>query len=224
MPVDAEQESESPAVEANVVTIDENGVTQAQDSIEDCFPLRPRARPESVHTARTAVRKAEQERILWWRLIPDMTQTMRELQSNGLKEEVLTLKIANYCKQELEQYAGVSVYMTRTGLECPYNCTSAGECIAQRAEVLVAAGASIYVSFHLNASTSSATNGAEIIVPNYNWKYEVGAEGHALAQEILDELTALGLSNRGIYSKDTTIGETYPDGSAFGLFLGYDLQ
>ena len=34
---------------------------------------------------------------------------------NGLREEVLTLKIAQYCKAELEQYKHVKVYMTRMG-------------------------------------------------------------------------------------------------------------
>ena len=219
MPVDAEQESESPAVEANVVTIDENGVTQAQDSIEDALSVAAAgtAAGISTYSADSGAESRAGKNIVV-ALDPGHDANDAGAQSNGLKEEVLTLKIANYCKQELEQYAGVSVYMTRTGLECPYNCTSAGECIAQRAEAAAAAGASIYVSFHLNASTSSAANGAEIIVPNYNWKYEVGAEGHALAQEILDELTALGLSNRGIYSKDTTIGETYPDGSLSDYF------
>ena len=33
---------------------------------------------------------------------------------NGAKEKDLTLKIAKYCKEELEKYSGVTVYMTRT--------------------------------------------------------------------------------------------------------------
>ena len=34
--------------------------------------------------------------------------------ANGLVEKNLTLKIAQYCKEELEKYAGVTVYMTRS--------------------------------------------------------------------------------------------------------------
>ena len=37
----------------------------------------------------------------------------------NLREEELTLKIAQYCKAELETYSGVTVYMTRTSAACP---------------------------------------------------------------------------------------------------------
>lgn len=89
----------------------------------------------------------------------------------GLKEEVLTLKIANYCKEELEKYAGVSVYMTRTTASCPYpsNKSSGGD-IGDRVQAAAKAGADLFVSFHLNSSSSSSSNGAEVIVPNGNWK------------------------------------------------------
>ena len=137
---------------------------------------------------------------------------------NGLREEVLTLKIANYCKAELETYGGVSVYMTRTGAACPYNCTNAGSCIAQRAQAAAAAGANIFVSIHLNSSTSAAASGAEVLVPNRNWKPEIGQQGEALADKILNELVAIGLDRRSIYSKDTTVDERYPDGSLSDYF------
>src|SRR5699024_543013 len=80
------------------------------------------------------------------------------------------------------------------------------------------AGAKIYVSFHLNSSTASSAAGAEVIIPNNNWKPQVGQDGRALAEQIMTELTKLGLSNRGIYSKDTTINERYPDGSLSDYF------
>lgn len=134
----------------------------------------------------------------------------------GLKEEVLTLKIAQYCKAELEKYSGVTVYMTRTTAACPYpNNSSSGGDIGDRVNAAVAAGADIFVSIHLNSSTASGPNGAEVIIPNKNWKPQVAEEGKELAQAILDELEAVGLNLRGtpIYSKDTTINEKYPDGS-----------
>ena len=215
-------QNELSQVETSVVSIDENGVPEAQNSISDAlnavstengsanistFSAGTGGRTQSARTGNIVVA-----------LDPGHDANDAGAQGYGLREEVLTLKIAQYCKAELEQYAGVSVYMTRTGLSCPYNCTNAGECIRQRAQAAAAAGAEIFVSFHLNASVSSAANGAEVIVPNYNWKYEVGAQGRALAEKILAELTALGLSNRGIYSKDTTVNEYYPDGSLSDYF------
>ena len=142
----------------------------------------------------------------------------------GLKEEVLTLKIANYCKEELEKYAGVSIYMTRTTASCPYpsNKYSGGD-IGDRVQAAVKAGADLYVSFHLNSSSASGSNGAEVIVPNNNWKPQVAAEGKELAQAILNELKAVGVNMRptSIYSKNSTLngkdGE-YPDGSKADYF------
>ena len=136
--------------------------------------------------------------------------------SGGLKEEVLTLKIAQYCKAELEKYAGVTVYMTRTTAACPYpNNSSSGGDIGDRVTAAADAGAVIYVSFHLNSSTSSSPNGSEVIVPNNSWKPEVAQEARELARAILDELKGIGLNMRPdeIYSKDTTVDERYPDGS-----------
>ena len=74
------------------------------------------------------------------------------------------------------------------------------------------------VSIHLNSSVSSAASGAEVLVPNRNWKPEIGQQGEALADKILDELVAIGLDRRSIYSKDTTVGEKYPDGSLSDYF------
>jgi len=139
----------------------------------------------------------------------------------GLKEEVLTLKIANYCKEELEKYAGVSVYMTRTTASCPYpsNKSSGGD-IGDRVQAAAKAGADLFVSFHLNSSSSSSSNGAEVIVPNGNWKPQVASDGRKLAQAILNELKAVGVNMRptSIYSRDTTTNETYPDGSKSDYF------
>ena len=39
---------------------------------------------------------------------------------NGVKEEVVTLKIAKYCKEELDQYKGIKVYFTRNDEDCPF--------------------------------------------------------------------------------------------------------
>ena len=138
--------------------------------------------------------------------------------ANGIREEVLTLKIAQYCKAELENYAGVSVYMTRTSAACPHPGGSSAKDIEQRVADAAKAGASIYVSIHLNSSKSSSAKGAEVIYPNLSWKPQVGADGKRLAKLIEDELVGIGLERRAIYSKNTTIGETYEDGSISDYF------
>lgn len=120
---------------------------------------------------------------------------------HGVREEVATLKIAQYCKQELEQYGGVTVYMTRTSAACPYPETigvSKGNIkdIEKRVQWAASKGASSFVSFHLN-SASAAAKGAEVYYPSSS------SEGKALAQKIQNELTALGLNDRKVKKGDT---------------------
>ena len=219
-PIEEESTDASP-VGASVVTIDENGVAEAQDSIQNALnavSADMASAGVSTYSQNSTSRSAKSGNIVV-ALDPGHDSTHAGAQGNGLKEEELTLKIANYCKEELEQYAGVKVYMTRTGASCPNpGSSSSGDDIGKRVNAAADAGAQIFVSFHLNSSVSSAANGAEIIVPNRNWKAEVGEKGEALAREILDELVALGLHERSIYSKPTTIGETYPDGSLSDYF------
>ena len=151
-------------------------------------------------------------------LDPGHDSTHAGASANGVREEVLTLKIAQYCKAELEEYAGVSVYMTRTTADCPHPGGSSAHDIDQRVADAAAAGASVYVSFHLNSSLSSAAKGAEIIIPNTNWKPQVGNDGKKLATLIESELVGLGLEERKIYSKNTTVNERYEDGSLSDYF------
>lgn len=211
-PLDEEQAAEEAGVETSVVTIDESGVTEAQDNIASALEEAGASTPAGLSdiTGRTG--------NIVVALDPGHDSTHAGASAFGLREEDLTLKIANYCKEELETYAGVTVYMTRTSSVCPHPGGSSGSDIAARADAAAAAGAKIFVSFHLNSSTSSAAAGAEVIVPNSSWKPQVGQEGRTLAEQIMAELTKLGLNNRGIYSKDTTINERYPDGSISDYF------
>ena len=215
-PLDSASEAGGEAqADASVVTIDENGVPEAQDSIADALSAVTAEKNTGLSTFSAAPQARTGNIVV--ALDPGHDSSDAGARGNGLKEEELTLKIANYCKEELEQYAGVSVYMTRTGPDCPYGIWGVG-CIEKRVQAAANAGAQIFVSFHLNSAVASSANGAEVIVPNYSWKYSVGAEGHTLGQAVLDELVKLGLTNRGIYSKDTTINERYPDGSISDYF------
>ena len=215
-PIEATAE-ETSGIEASVVTIDEDGVAEAQDSIADALNTvsaqAASANGISTFSADTTSRSGN----IVVALDPGHDAWDAGARGNGLAEEELTLKIANYCKEELEQYSGVTVYMTRIGPECPHGIWGVG-CIPERVEAAAVAGAQIFVSFHLNAATSSSANGAEVIVPNESWQAEVGQEGRELGEAILDELVSLGLTRRSVYSKDTTIGETYPDGSISDYF------
>ena len=119
-------------------------------------------------------------------------------------EKNINFKVAQYCKAELEQYCGVTVYMTRTGDTNPS--------LQERAQIAANYGANILVSIHQNSGSSSAY-GAEVYYPNRNYKPAIGDSGKAVADSIQKELVSLGLSNRGTKIRNTANGSTYADGS-----------
>ena len=133
--------------------------------------------------------------------------------ANGLKEEELTLKIAQYCKEHLETYSGVTVYLTRTSGSCPYPGTASTACNSNRVAAAKSVGADVFVSIHLNSSPASSANGAEVYYPNSSYNSEIGKEGSGLASEIIKKLAAVGLTNRGIKIRNSEDNSLYPDGS-----------
>ena len=132
---------------------------------------------------------------------------------NGLVEKDLNLKIAQYCKNELEEYTGVTVYMTRETDILLGNNTS--EDLWNRVAKAKAWGADLFVSIHIN---SGGGKGAEVWYPTENYNANIGKQGKEVAQEIIEELKKIGLSthgNGGIYTKlaDGSKYE-YADGSS----------
>ena len=225
-PVDEEQEEAAAedAVGISVSTLNEDGIIEEQNSIEDALDaartdvLASTPAMMSLDDDSGISTQAARSGKIVVALDPGHDDRDAGASYYGLKEEVLTLKIANYCKEELEKYAGVEVYMTRTSSSCPYpKATPAGGCITARANAAAKAGAKIFVSFHLNAKNpdkGEEAYGAEVIIPNYNWKADVGAQGRELGTRILSELTSLGLYNRGLYYRTGTEPKyKYPDGS-----------
>lgn len=124
---------------------------------------------------------------------------------NGLYEKALTLKIAQYCKAELEKYSGVKVYLTRS------NDTF----ISLDKRVVIASGvkADVFVSLHINSASNPSATGAEVFYPNSSYRPTVGAQGKKLAGEIQKRLVSLGLHNRGLKTFNSMVGAKYPDGS-----------
>lgn len=132
---------------------------------------------------------------------------------NGLREEVLTLKIAQYCKAELEQYKHVKVYMTRESAACPLPGSTSVQDNLNRVATAASVGADIYVSIHLNSAGSGSAKGAQVFYPNSSYRPDIGSEGANLATQIQRQLVALGLQNRGISIRNSGDNSRYPDGS-----------
>ena len=116
---------------------------------------------------------------------------------NGVLEEVATLKIAQYCKAELQKYNGVEVHLTRDDAACPFPESKDNiDDIKKRVEWAKSIGADVFVSIHLNSLDGSAAHGAEVYYPSKS------SEGKELAQKIQDQLLELGLYDRKIKAED----------------------
>ncbi len=120
----------------------------------------------------------------------------------GLVEKDVNLKVAYYCKAALEQYGGVTVYMTR------YGDDYVG--LAERTDIARNYGANAFVSIHMN---SGGASGVEVWYPNYNWRSDIGDAGYRLSEKILNNIVALGLYNRRLKTRNSENGSTYPDGT-----------
>ena len=144
----------------------------------------------------------------------------------NFEEGIANLYIAYYCKQELEKYAGVTVYMTRYTLECPYGAdpNSATKCLAARVNCAKNAKADVLVSLHndYDQDLDKSQSGAKVIIPNPNYKPQLCVQGTQLGQSILTQLVGTGLTvnnwklcpnGTGIVTRDSSSGK-YPDGSA----------
>ena len=189
--------------EFEIVTIDEDGNTTSMDTIGD-----------AIKAATEETNEANGQQGVWKNpkgangnivvvLDPGHDNAHAGTQASGLREEQLNLKIAKYCREELQQYQGVTVYMTRgDDGSCPYPGTTSTECNARRVAFAQSVGANVYVSLHLNSASASA-NGAKVYYPNSNYRPDLGAQGEELASIIQEKLVALGLKDNGIHIRNT---------------------
>ena len=198
----------------DVVSFDEDGNQTSEDSIASAIENQRQEQNEDGLTRSTYGSNGNIVVVL----DPGHDGSHGGTSGNEVAESVINLKIAQYCKEELQKYSGVTVYMTRDSQTCPYGGSSvdAKSCNESRVAYAKSVGADIYVSLHNNSASSSEASGVEIYYPNTNYNPSVSRTGEELASQILRQLTALGLKNRGTKirtCKDTVPEYQYPDGS-----------
>ena len=204
-----------PEIETQVMTTDESGAVITTDSIEEALTEAGAEVPDLDGTGvaissflapmmRSVLRQAAATTHVEhdWPLVVYIDPghgTGYDAGAVGVggitnSESVLTWKIANYCMAELQLYANVEVHLTTTLGESPK--------IRERITRADQGGADVVVSIHLNATTGGSTGvgrGAEVWYPALpDDEDAIEIDGRLLSQSILDELTALGLRNRGV--------------------------
>mgnify|MGYP004502947579 FL=1 len=194
-------------VDMDVVSFDENGNQTSEDSIADAIAT------QKAETAESGISTARYNGNVVVVLDPGHDGTHGGSSANGFVEAQLNLKIAQYCKAELEEYYGVTVYMTRDSASCPNGGGNNKSCLQRRADIARDMGANLFVSLHNNYSSASSASGAEIWYPNQNYNPWTSQVGGSAASCILEQLTSLGLKGRGTQIRNAN-EDKYPDGSA----------
>lgn len=198
-------------VEASVVSFDEDGNVISENTFADAGRAVRKADPFSVNFQNRGAKK------MTIMLDPGHDSVHAGARGNGCIEEELVLKIASYCRAELQKYSGLTVYMTRETNDCPNGgyAVDSGTCNALRVELAAQKKADVYVSFHLNSSVDPRPTGVGVYYPNDSYRPDIGAEGKGLAWEIFQNLSALGLDTwaGGILIRNSETNTLYPDGS-----------
>lgn len=194
-PADSKPDLRDSGIETNIYGLDDDGSIINKDGLGETAPISPLSLNSSNRTGDFVI-------------VLDAGHGGSDSGAvgNGIKESDINLKIARYCKEELEKYYGVKVIMTRD------SDTRVG--LEDRSAIARDAGADFFISFHIN---SGGGTGAEVWIPavNDSWHSSFHEIGDAIGSDILSKLSALGLNNRGTKFDYYTLngGRYYPDGS-----------
>lgn len=118
---------------------------------------------------------------------------------NGLKEEKVVLDITKACKNKLDEYGGITVYLTRNNMNC-LSSLHLGDCLSSRNNLAKRLSVDFLVSMHINADDNSSKSGA-LILPAYQSGYrdKIRKKTQALGSYFLQNLHSLGLKDRGFW-------------------------
>jgi len=129
----------------------------------------------------------------------------------GTNEARSNWAIAVACKNYLEQYENVVVYMTKT----EHQSTT----LSKRVDFVVSNNADLCVSFHNNSAGYGIQNSARGCEVYRSIVEPFASNTNQLAQDICNNLAALGLYNRGVKTWRSTIPST-PDDDYLTLIAG----
>ena len=118
---------------------------------------------------------------------------------NGLVEKSINMKTAEAMYEKLSKYENLKVYLTHTDIELDMS-------LAERAEYAKSVDADYLISLHYNASEDHSLYGTEIWIPSIGSYY---VKGYQLADNIMNELTDLGINSKGIKTRIGDDGDEY---------------
>ena len=130
-----------------------------------------------------------------------------------MNEQDLNLTIALACRDRLEQYKGIKVYMTREDGSCPDPEDKGDKCIEVRTGIATDLNADLFVAIHCNGSTGvlgDSPEGCEVYVPNYSAYTE---DMTKLGNIIGNNLSSMDIKFNGVKVRTKAEKGVYDDGS-----------
>ena len=132
----------------------------------------------------------------------------REIEYNSTKyaEKDINLRLASFLKEELLNFENVNVLMTRDG---DYNIE-----LEDRIKIAAGNNADMLISIHndTHGDYDEFTDGCTILSSRGIFRPELAETEQELAASILHELSAAGLTDRGILLREAENGVTYENG------------
>lgn len=117
----------------------------------------------------------------------------------GSQERYFTMKVAQAMYDELNTYDGITVYLTHESANTTIE-------ISDRLAFAASKNADFLFSLHFNAKNKHDGYGGEVWIP---MKGEFNRKAYEFSQYELDELSALGIFDRGIKTRDGDSGDEY---------------
>ena len=118
---------------------------------------------------------------------------------NGLKEEDVNLDIGKACRNYLNKYSDITVYITRTNNKC-LKRLKLGDCLTARNNLAKRLSADSLVSFHINWDPDKKRSGAMILAAyNSGYNKNVSKTTQALGSSIMSNLQELGIKSEGFW-------------------------
>lgn len=129
----------------------------------------------------------------------------------GIIERDVTLKIARYLRDYINEYENIKVIMTHDGLPSDYELE-----LPARGMVARNNKADMMTSLHINDSSVQGQEGAEVFVTSNDLLPKYNKESTKFGNIVLNKLSALGIKNRGVKTRlcnDKGPKWEYSDGS-----------
>ncbi len=132
---------------------------------------------------------------------------------HGLREEAVVLDIAKACRDYLEDYADVIVYMTREDGSCPSE-NGLGDDLLSRNNLAKRLDADFLVSMHINAAGNSRADGANVLTAyKSGYNDSIRIQTQAFGKIALAKLKALGIRDDGLLLRRSENGTRYSNGA-----------